>query len=339
MEDNLYEERKTPAGFLVKVRLSKMTYVVFTNSGPEVPRGSKNKSIVVNVPRVAFLGEDFNLSHFRLGELSFVNVKAGKLVIPYQHGFSNEIKTIFVSTGSASDVLPVVIYHFKVKEELISACEKGDSFHHLVVDEEIPRTDMVTLKIRYPAMNMLVIKKKIASNAAVRDSAGSPSGQGSADSDADGRVVDFSKVRATDVINNANLNQHSQNPVFLARIHLRNMELDRVKQLLLDFKLSPQDVGFIRTFLEVMIRNEYNKEELSANKSKLAALSEAFRLSVLILSVNVKEFEEELDRGLKKEIASMIYTLLSKEQDESREKEEEIILWEWKLRVKKMMYS
>lgn len=39
--DSLYEERKTPGGFLVKVRLAKMTYVVFTQKGPEVPRGSK----------------------------------------------------------------------------------------------------------------------------------------------------------------------------------------------------------------------------------------------------------------------------------------------------------
>lgn len=342
MDDNLYEERKTPAGYLVKVRLAKMTYVVFTDSGPEVPRGAKNRSIVVNVPKVAFLGEEFNLSHFRIGELSFVNVKSGKLVIPYQHGNSSEIKTIFVSSGSASDVLPVIIHHFNKKEELIHACEGGESFHHLVVDEEIPRTDMVTLKIRYPTMNILVIKKKIATTSAVsnRAVAGIEAGRAQADGGSeDSKVVDFNKVRATDVVSNSNLNQYSQNPVFLARIHLRNMELDKVKQLLLDFKLSSQDVSFIRTFLDVMIRNEFNKEELKTNRSKLVALNEAFRLSLFILDMKVKEFEEELDKGFNKEIASMIYTLLSKEQDESREKEQEIILWEWKLRVKKMMYS
>lgn len=54
MDDTVYEERKTPAGFLVKVRLSKLTYVVFTDSGPEVPKGARNNSIVVNVPRVGF---------------------------------------------------------------------------------------------------------------------------------------------------------------------------------------------------------------------------------------------------------------------------------------------
>jgi len=330
MEDTLYEERKTPGGFLIKVRLAKMTYVVFTNDGPEVPRGSKSKSIVVPVPRVAFLGSDFNLSHFRLSELSFVNVKSGKLVIPYQHGNSNEIKTIFVATGSASDILPVLVQHFTTKENLVKECEVSEIFHYLIVDEDLPRTDMVTLKIRFPAMNILVIKKKISSLESKVEKQASP----------DNKVVDFSKVRATDVITNSNLNQYSQNPVFLARIHLRNMELDKVKQLLLDFKLNGQDVAFIRTFLEVMIRNEFNKPELKASREKLVALNEAFRLSTLILDSQIDEFEKELaEKKFSREIAAMIYALLSKEQDESREIERELILWEWKLLTKKLMIS
>lgn len=330
MEDTLYEERKTPGGFLIKVRLAKMTYVVFTNDGPEVPRGSKSKSIVVPVPRVAFLGSDFNLSHFRLSELSFVNVKAGKLVIPYQHGNSNEIKTIFVASGSASDILPVLVQHFTTKENLVKECEVSEIFHYLIVDEDLPRTDMVTLKIRFPAMNILVIKKKISSLESKVEKQASP----------DNKVVDFSKVRATDVITNSNLNQYSQNPVFLARIHLRNMELDKVKQLLLDFKLNGQDVAFIRTFLEVMIRNEFNKPELKASREKLVALNEAFRLSTLILDSQIDEFEKELaEKKFSREIAAMIYALLSKEQDESREIERELILWEWKLLTKKLMIS
>ncbi|WCL47672.1 hypothetical protein [Leptospira sp. GIMC2001] len=328
MEDSLYEERKTPAGFLVKVRLAKMTYVVFTDQGPEVPRGSKNKSIVVSVPNVAFLGSEFNLGHFRLGELSFVNVKGGKLVIPYQHGYSNEIKTIFLSTGSASDILPVVVQHFQNKEELIHNCENSNPFNHLIVDEDIPRTDMVSLKIRFPSMNILVIKKKIVSTPDRISAVAAEKGD---------KVVDFNAVRATDVISNSNLNQYSQNPVFLARIHLRNMELDKVKQLLFDFKLSTQDVTFIRTFLEVMIKNEFSKDELRVNKDKLIALNEAFRLSVQILGWEVDNFEMEIQKGLGKDIAAMLYTLLSKEQDECRELEKELVLWEWKLRVKKIL--
>ncbi|WP_411821370.1 hypothetical protein [Leptospira sp. 'Mane'] len=329
MDDSVYEERKTPGGYLVKVRLSKMTYVVFTDIGPEVPKGSKNNSIVVLVPKVGFFGEDFDLSHFHSGELSFVNVKAGKMVIPYQHGFSNEIKTIFLGTGSQSDALPVIIYHYRNKEELMRAWETGEQVQYLVVDEEIPRSDMVTFKIRYPSLNILVIKKKI--NTAATES------QASTGSKEDKGIVDYEKVRATDVTKNQNLNMFSENPVFLARIHLRNMELDKVKQLLLDFHLSSQDVSFIRTFLDVMIRNEYDKEELEAAKEKLKAMNEAFRLAVLILEFKVEEFERELDRIFSADISSMIYALLAKEQESATEIEKEIVLWEWKLRSKALV--
>jgi len=118
------------------------------------------------------------------------------------------------------------------------------------------------------------------------------------------------------------------------------MELDKVKQLLLEFKLTAQDVAFIRTFLEVMIRNEFNKPELKTSKEKLVALNEAFRLSTLILDGQIEEFEKELgEKKFSREIAAMIYALLSKEQDESREIERELILWEWKLLTKKLMIS
>ncbi|TGN19729.1 hypothetical protein [Leptospira idonii] len=334
MEETVYEERKTPGGFLVKVRLSKMTYVVFTDHGPEVPKGAKNNSIVAIVPKVGFFGEDFDISHFHLGELSFVNVKAGKMVIPYQHGFSNEIKTIYLGTGSQSDALPVVIYHYRNKEELMRAWESGEQVQFLVVDEEIPRSDMVTFKIRYPSLNILVIKKRINTSAESQQ----VSQKGGAE-EKDKGIVDYDKVRATDVAKNQNLNMYSENPVFLARIHLRSMELDKVRQLILDFHLSSQDVTFIRTFLDVMIRNENQKPELETFKDKLIAMNEAFRLAVLILEFKVVEFESELDKKFSPEISNMIYALLAKEQETASEIEKEIVLWEWKLRTRAMMYG
>ncbi|TGK03841.1 hypothetical protein EHO59_09925 [Leptospira semungkisensis] len=336
--DSLYEERKTPAGYLVKVRLAKMSYVVFTSKGPEVPKGARNQSIVVPVPRIVFLGEDFDLSHFRLGELSFVNVKQSKLVIPYQHSSSgNEVRTIFLNSGSECDILPVMIYHYSQIDDLLQARESGVEMHHLVLDEEFPRQDLVALKIRFPSLNMLIIKRKVAQK--IGPGAGSPTPpkeELERSLREDSSIVDFNKVRATDLLEKGNLNMHSMNPVFLARVHLRKMELEKVKQLLLEFALKPEEVAFIRTFLDVMIRNEDNKEELKGWAGKLKNLDEGFRLAGLILETKEEEFEAELDRGFSKDIASMVYALLEKEQDRANSKEQEIVLWEWKLRAKRL---
>jgi len=329
-DDHQYEERKTPEGYLVKVRLSKMTYVVFTPKGPEVPKGAKNNSIIVNVPRVVFLGDDFNLSHFRMGDLSFVNVKNGKLLIPYQHGGAKEIKTINLNSGSESDILPVIIYHFNTLKELGTLSEKKIDFQHIVADEGLQKNDMVSLKIRYPSVNIFLLKKKMTT--AVDPQIALPSDEkGTAkpiDTDSSGIAL-----RAT----NSNLNVHSENPVFLSRIHLRNMELDKVKQLLFDFNLNLEDVMFIRTFLDVMIKNKDDKEELRLNKEKLVTLDEIFRLSELIIKNDEVHFEAEIDKGLTKDVAYMVYALLEKYQENAESIEQEIMYWDWKYQAKRLM--
>lgn len=333
-DDQKYEERKTPAGYQVKVRLDKLTYIVFTPKGPEIPKGAKSNSIVVNVPKVVFLGEDFNLSHFRLGELSFVNVKAGKLVIPYQHGNSREIKTIYLNTGSDSDILPVIIYHYSHIKDVIHSAEQGLEFHHIVADEGLMKNDMVTLKIRYPTVNILILKKKINVAADIKK----VETESKDDDKSAAPVVDADIARAADMATtNSNLNMYSENPVFLARIHLRNLELDKVKQLLFDFNLKSEDIIFIRTFLDVMIKNVNNKEELTQNKDKVITLDEIFRLAVMIINKTEEEFEKELEKGLSKDVAYMIYALLEKYQEQAKNIEEEIMLWEWKYRARRLM--
>ncbi|MEM7179520.1 MAG: hypothetical protein AAF518_01300 [Spirochaetota bacterium] len=336
-EEQLYEERKTPAGYLVKVRLNKLTYVVFTPKGPEVPKGAKNNSIIVPVPKVVFLGDDFNLSHFRLGELSFVNVKNSKLVIPYQHGGSKDIKYIYLNSGSASDILPVIIYHFNTVREVIKSSEGGNSFHHIVSDEGLHRNDMVTLKIRYPSVNILILKKKIVT---VQEEIRNKKTQNQQENteNTENAVVDADKARAAEMASSSsNLNMHSENPVFLARIHLRNMELDKVKQLLFDFDLKSEDISFIRTFLSVMVKNVNQKEEFEVNKDRIKSLDEIFRLAILIINRSEDNFEEELEKGFSKDVAYMIYALLEKYQEQAVNIEEQIMLWEWKYRARRLM--
>lgn len=114
------------------------------------------------------------------------------------------------------------------------------------------------------------------------------------------------------------------------------MDLEKIKQLLLDFQLKPEEVSFIRTFFAVMIRNEFEKDELKQVKQKLLNLDEGFRLAELILEMKIHEFEVELEKNFGPEIASMCYALLEKEQDRAQEEEKGIILWEWKLRVKRL---
>ncbi|EQA38360.1 hypothetical protein LEP1GSC047_2293 [Leptospira inadai serovar Lyme str. 10] len=335
--DSIYEERKTPRGFLVKIKLAKMNYVVFTAKGPEIPKGSKNHSIIVPVPKIAFLGDGFDLSHFRLGELSFVNVTRGKLVIPFQHASTgSEVRSVFLNSGSECDVLPVIILHYRKCEDLLRARAAGIEIHHLVLDENFPREDLISQKIRFPSLNMLIIRSKAALLAVTKDKNPENMVRSKNEIEKNSNVVDFKTVRASDLAEKENLNLHSVNPVFLAQVHLQKNELEKVKQLLLDFSLDPEEITFIRIFLELMIRDDGNKEERRSRHNKLLNLNEGFRLAGLILGMRVVEFEAELEKGFSLEIASMVLALLEKGQSESNEIEREIILWEWKLKTKRL---
>lgn len=43
----------------------------------------------------------------------------------------------------------------------MNATEQGIEFHHIVADESLLKNDMVTLKIRYPTVNILILKRKL----------------------------------------------------------------------------------------------------------------------------------------------------------------------------------
>ena len=322
-----YEEKTTPKGFLIKIKADKSHYIVFTSSGPEIPKNTRGQSINVKIPRVVFIGKSFDVSHFDYGQINYVNVKSSKMAIPYAHGDSREIKSIFLNSGSQSDVLPVIIYYFRDASQLDEKSADGKMYDHVIIDDDFERASMVKLKIRYPRLNILIIKKKVTARA--EREVASPVSE----------VVDKSRIRASDMVEENNLNVHSGNPVFLARIHLRNLELDKVKQLLLDFNLTPDDVVFIRTFLDVMRKNENGKEELERNKSKIAKLDRNFYLASLVLSGKEMEFEEELSKKLEKDDAFMMYALLEKEQDRASELKTQLLYWEWKLRSKKMFQN
>ena len=66
-------------------------------------------------------------------------------------------------------------------------------------------------------------------------------------------------------------------------------------------------------------------------------LDEIFRLAILIINHNEVDFEVELEKGFSKDVAYMIYALLEKYQEKSVNIEEEIMLWEWKYRVRRLM--
>lgn len=152
------EEKKTPKGFTIKIVRETMRFTIVNPSGlTEMIQGTASP---VPVPKIVFIGSDFDVSHFPERDLTYINSKEGKMSISYQHASSRELKTIYIPIETSSDIVPVIMYHFKDAKEFNSQGVLMALVKYIVVDDSFPKNDMVSLKIRYPQVNVYIQKKK-----------------------------------------------------------------------------------------------------------------------------------------------------------------------------------
>lgn len=162
MESAFIEERKTPAGYRIRVDVSTYEFFVYNEKGKlETPRSSNWKPGTPNkVPRIVFLGLEFGLDHFILGELTFLNTRDGKMIVPYK--YEKEPKTILLPVSTLADVTPAIFYRYGFSKEIVKASETGLEFKHVIVDESLPKSELINLKVRYPKLNVFIQKKRIS---------------------------------------------------------------------------------------------------------------------------------------------------------------------------------
>ncbi len=154
---NWIEERKTSNGCLIQISEDNY-YQVFNRKGVEIYRSN---SAIQKIPQIVFLTGFFKLDHLRLGEVNFVSVKTAKVLIPYQVIESNEIKFLSYPTLTESDMLPVIVFQKQSIKDIQTIQLRGNEVSHVVVEENHPKQDMINLKIRFPNINVLIIKKKL----------------------------------------------------------------------------------------------------------------------------------------------------------------------------------
>ena len=257
------EELRTPAGRVVKIRLDRMTAVVFgQDNRPEVVRLRGRETMEQPVPGILFVGEDFGVA-VQPESFHLVENRGNRLRIPYK-SHTGQIHHVGIANPSAADAFPVYVRHCRNVRDFIGMDDGRVTFGYMVVSSELPRMDTVALRVRHPDAQILVVK-------APAPSAGEQ-----------GRV-DGSKVRASDLAHTERGKSLTGNPVFRARIHLRLLELDLVRDLIGASEISPDEVDFICTFLDLMIRNDQNRTELTAAKPELEELAHLFRAAALVL--------------------------------------------------------
>lgn len=309
-------ELTTEAGYLIKVKPARRTAIVYIGNEPEVIQTPRKQTMEQPAPFVLFIGPDFRME-LPAGRLALVENRRGRLAIPYMLRSSSERKILTISCASQADQFPCQVQHYEAVRQFVAREGEGHPYRFIVVEQSVPRIDMVTLKVKNPDARILILRQE---ERQPRKTAAE---------------LDHERMRATDLAAAGGGRAYAANPVFNARIHLRNLNLDQVKLLLIESSMGAEEIQFVRTFLQIMIRNEQGKEELVGARPELERLDELYRLAALVIGGDVDGFEQELERGIDGKVAPDLLSLIGRKRAQAEDKEREIQFWEWEYRLQK----
>lgn len=301
-------ELQTARGAILKIKPARAVCIVFRDGRPESPAGQMEQPI----PVIALIGKEVRPEQ-KSGDFIVAPCKHGRVIVGYYQGGS--IRRLFITIHSQADEFPIYINHYETARAFLAAEGQGNPYRYIVCDPTVPRIDMMTLKVKNGEAQILLIQP--AETAVPEAPVQKP-------------------VRATDLMAQSGGAEHASNPVFMARVHLRNLHLDRVKQLLYDFRLKAEEIEFIRTFLTLMIRNVQNKEDLRQAKPQLEILDAMFGV---VASILARKSADEIVAAVQPEALGDLKQLIAFFRQRADSKEDEIFFWELEYRLNKSAES
>ena len=309
-----HKEMVTQAGFSIRILPDRGVCNVSREGRLEFPQGGAGSSDQ-QVPGIIFIGKSFE-PVLDTDDFILVPNRSRRLVIPYRLGESRG-RHILLPCGSASDQYPIMVAYFPSARQLLDAGTRyrGAPWRYVVLEPDVARIDLMSLKVHRPECKTFLLKEE---------------GQ-----EGPGATAAEEKVRATDLVNQGGASEHVSNPVFQARLHLRNLALERMTDLPVRFHLKAEEVDFIRTFLGIMIQNERENPELEQVKEELRRLDDFYRLLSVALQ-DPDEFDRSLEQGVGEVLAGELLPVVRNMRSLSKDREQQIRYWEWEYRLNEL---
>lgn len=276
-------EEKTPKGYIFKINIVKKQYVVFNPKG-EIIYSNDNKTKPFHTMKtIVFIGLETD-SSARKHPYQLLKIQNNSLIVPYTLDDGKK-KYLFLPAETILDMIPCITEYFNDTATFVSFVKKGIYPDYIIANKRLSENDIQFISSLSPASHMEIV----ATTPDIR--------------------IDDNK-RAVDQMNNIDINLLSQNPVFLARIHLRNLDLVRVKQILLDMDITESDAQYIIAFLSTMIKNS-DKEELGKHAEKLTELKKAYEFYFYLITQNDAKIHELINQANKNDLITF-QTLIQK---------------------------
>jgi hypothetical protein len=321
-----YIEEKTPSGITIKVILKSWEYTAFNRNGSVIHTNESGGNVLHKVPVIAFFGKYLHPVINIDSELAFYKRIKDEVVIPYEELINNKRKYLFLKTNEILDLMPVRVIKITTIFNLVREIENGILFNYIVLDKSVSKNEIVVIKNRCPSA--IIIQTGII-------------GDSEENKDNESKIKEEPEIGVP--IENEiekNLNIMSNNPVFLAKIHLKKLALSNVNQILLDFDISSLEAEYMLRFIETMLTSKEYNEEVEKARPKLEAQAEAFRFYINLVNKNdmeIRKMIEEINNINKissySTLLAKVKLLFSKQEDILLLTEYENLLFEMKDKI------
>jgi hypothetical protein len=158
---------------------------------------------------------------------------------------------------------------------------------YVAVDDGITPNDVIIIKNRYHVENIIYVE--LANNYFLSE-----------------------RLQYSDSDQVVNLNMLSANPIYLAGIHLRAMDLAKINQLLLDFDITALDTEYILSFIQKAIDSAGNDPLVEKNRPVLDDLLNSFKFYHSLLQKNEAAVKAMIDSTADPRKLTPYRTLVSK---------------------------
>jgi hypothetical protein len=321
-----YIEEKTPGGITIKVILNSWEYTAFNKSGNVIYADISGGKVLHKVPVVAFFGQYFKPVINIDSELAFYKIRKGEIVIPYEDLVLKKRKYLFLKYSENLELIPVRLIPVSNIYKLVREIENGVVFNYIVIDKSVSKNEIIVIKNRSPYADII----QTGLGEINRDK--EPGTYDTVLFDEDPQVED---IPEDDI--EKNLNIMSNNPVFLAKIHLKKLALSKVNQILLDFDISSLEAEYMLRFIETMLQNKESDNEVIKAKPKLEAQADAFRFYINLVNKNdieikklIMEINDQSKLSSYSTLLAKVKLLFSKQEDIFMLTEYENLLFEKK---------
>ena len=292
MQDD-YLEQVSPSGLVLRVNIRHGTFLIFKEGQPVSVNRGGGISQIHPLTHVYFLGAGFSIVSQSYGSINFFEVDRGFLKIPFLIQGTSDVRHIRIPVPFEVDMLPALVVQYKTYwPGPLPAV--GDGRRFFVADPEIDRQSIVRIKGRYPRARLMIYRPDEPAAIKIEQQSEGDRAQ---------------NKRAIDLIEKSEASMLALNPIFAARVYLRQFDWKRMASLPLYGKVDLADVKQVISFLTAMESKAKTVSELAAHKDAILESLDLFDGLARALNFEmppVKEYFESHEKNKRQILQTLV---------------------------------